>query len=154
MENSIKLKQKEAEKNFIEQITKLDALSPLKTLTRGYSIIEKNRKLIKSSKDLNAGDEIHIRLIDGNKKAKIMWERKSIQTMKQESFETKIKQLEDIVSELEKGDSSLEDSLKKFEEGMKISKYCNKLLQDAEKKITIILENNGELNEEDFDTEE
>ena len=74
--------------------------------------------------------------------------------MKQESFETKIKQLEDIVSELEKGDSSLEDSLKKFEEGMKISKYCNKLLQDAEKKITIILENNGELNEEDFDTEE
>ena len=74
--------------------------------------------------------------------------------MKQDNFETKIKQLEKIVSELENGDSSLEDSLKKFEEGMKISKYCNKLLQDAEKKITIILENNEELNEEDFATEE
>ena len=74
--------------------------------------------------------------------------------MKQENFETKIKKLEEIVTDLEKGDSSLEDSLKKFEEGMKISKECNKLLQDAEKKITIILENNGEMNEEDFSTEE
>lgn len=72
LENSIKLKQKEAEKRFVEQTTKLDALSPLKTLTRGYSIIEKNRVLIKSSKDLNAGDEIQIRLIDGEKKAKIV----------------------------------------------------------------------------------
>ena len=74
--------------------------------------------------------------------------------MKQENFETKIKKLEEIVTDLEKGDSSLEDSLKKFEEGMKISKECNKLLQDAEKKITIILEKNGEMNEENFSTEE
>ena len=74
--------------------------------------------------------------------------------MKQENFETKIKKLEEIVTDLEKGDSSLEDSLKKFEEGMKVSKECNKLLQDAEKKITIILENNGELKEENFSTEE
>ena len=74
--------------------------------------------------------------------------------MKQENFETKIKKLEEIVTDLEKGDSSLEDSLKKFEEGMKISKECNKLLQDAEKKITIILENNGEMKEENFSTEE
>ena len=74
--------------------------------------------------------------------------------MKQENFETKIKKLEEIVNDLEKGDSSLDDSLKKFEEGMKISKECNKLLQDAEKKITIILENNGEMNEESFSTEE
>ena len=72
LENSIKLKQKEAEKSFIEQITKLDALSPLKTLTRGYSIIEKENKLIKSSKELTAGDEVQIRLIDGEKKAKIL----------------------------------------------------------------------------------
>ena len=72
LENSIKLKQKEAEKSFIEQITKLDALSPLKTLTRGYSIIEKENKLIKSSKELTTGDEVQIRLIDGEKKAKIL----------------------------------------------------------------------------------
>ena len=74
--------------------------------------------------------------------------------MKEENFETKIKKLEEIVNDLEKGDTGLEDSLKKFEEGMKISKDCNKLLQDAEKKITIILENNGELSEENFSTEE
>ena len=72
LENSIKLKQKETEKKLIEQVTKLDALSPLKTLTRGYSIIEKNGKLIKSSKDLNAGDEIQIRLSNGEKKAKVV----------------------------------------------------------------------------------
>ena len=74
--------------------------------------------------------------------------------MKQENFETKLKKLEEIVAELEKGDTSLEDSLKKFELGMEISKDCNKLLQDAEKKITIILENNGELKEDNFSTED
>ena len=72
IENAAKLKQKESENIFIEQITKLDALSPLKTLTRGYSIIEKDNKLIKSSKELIIGDEIQIRLIDGEKKAKIL----------------------------------------------------------------------------------
>ena len=72
LENSIKLKQKEAEKSFIEQITKLDALSPLKTLTRGYSIIEKNGQLIKSCNDLNSGDEVQIKLFDGEKKANIL----------------------------------------------------------------------------------
>ena len=74
--------------------------------------------------------------------------------MNKESFEIKIKKLEEIVADLEKGDTSLEDSLKKFEEGMKISKDCNKLLQEAEKRITIILENNGELKEDNFSTEE
>ena len=72
LENSIKLKQKEAEKSFIEQITKLDALSPLKTLTRGYSIIEKNGQLIKSCNDINSGDEVQIKLFDGEKKANIL----------------------------------------------------------------------------------
>ena len=72
LESSIKLKQKEAENKFVEQTTKLDALSPLKTLTRGYSIIEKDNKLIKSSKELKAGDEIQIKLIDGEKSAKVV----------------------------------------------------------------------------------
>ena len=74
--------------------------------------------------------------------------------MKQENFETKIKKLEEIVTELEKGDSSLEYSLKKFEEGMKLSKECNDLLKDAEKRIMILLENDGELKEERFDIED
>jgi len=66
----------------------------------------------------------------------------------EENFETKLKNLESIVYELEKGDLSLEESLKKFEEGIKTSKECNKFLEDAEKKITIILQENGEISEE------
>ena len=62
--------------------------------------------------------------------------------------------LEKIVSELEKGDLNLDESISKFEEGIKISKDCNKILEDAEKKITILLEKDGELQEENFSTEE
>lgn len=69
---------------------------------------------------------------------------------KEENFETKIESLEKIVGELEKGDLSLEDSVNKFEEGMRISKECSKLLEDAEKRISIILEKDGEIKEEDF----
>ena len=53
-----------------------------------------------------------------------------------------------------KGKISKEEFLNKFEEGMKISKDCSKLLEDAEKRITIILEKNGELKEENFTAEE
>ena len=45
------------------------------------------------------------------------------------------------------------ESVKKFEEGMKIAKQCNNILEDAEKKITILLEEDGELKEEKFETE-
>ena len=69
---------------------------------------------------------------------------------KEDNFETKIESLEKIVAELEKGDLSLEDSVNKFEEGMKISKECSELLEDAEKRISIILEKDGEIKEEDF----
>ena len=64
----------------------------------------------------------------------------------------------DIISftktELEKGDLNLDESISKFEEGIKISKECNKILEEAEKKITILLEKDGELKEENFETEE
>lgn len=72
----------------------------------------------------------------------------------QEDFETKLKNLELIVSELEKGELNLEESLKKFEDGIKISKECSKLLDNAEKKISIILQENGEIKEEPFNEEE
>ncbi len=71
--------------------------------------------------------------------------------MSKDNFEDSMKRLEEIVNELEKGDLNLDESVKKFEEGMKISKQCNKILQDAEKKITILLENDGEIIEENFD---
>ena len=70
------------------------------------------------------------------------------------SFEERMENLEKIVTELEKGDLNLDDSVAKFEEGIKISKECNKILEEAEKKITILLEKDGELQEENFSTEE
>lgn len=70
------------------------------------------------------------------------------------SFEEQIAELEKIINELENGNLNLDDSVVKFEEGMKISKECNKMLEDAEKKITILLnDENGEIKEETFETE-
>ena len=69
-------------------------------------------------------------------------------------FEEKIEDLEKIVSQLENGDLNLDDSVSKFEEGIKISKECNKILEEAEKKITILLNKDGEIKEENFTTEE
>ena len=67
LQNSIQLKLKEARTNFVKEAAKLDSLSPLKTLTRGYSIVSKaeNGKIVKSVKDVNKDDKIKIRLIDG-----------------------------------------------------------------------------------------
>ena len=72
LENLIN-KVKEKNKNkYIELVSKLDTLSPLKTLTRGYSIVEKDGKSIKSVLELQKDDEISIRLNDGKKQAKII----------------------------------------------------------------------------------
>ena len=70
------------------------------------------------------------------------------------TFEDQIEKLEQIVQELEKGDLSLEDSVNKFEEGIKISKECNKTLEEAEKKITILVKEQEEVKEEDFKIDE
>ncbi len=70
------------------------------------------------------------------------------------SYEEQIQELEKIINELENGNLNLDDSVAKFEEGMKISKECNKMLENAEKKITILLnDGNGEKQEENFETE-
>ena len=73
--------------------------------------------------------------------------------MSKENFEESMKKLENIVTELENGNLNLDESVKKFEEGMKIAKQCNTILENAEKKITILLEKDGELKEENFDAE-
>lgn len=70
------------------------------------------------------------------------------------SFEEKMEDLEKIVKELEKGDLNLDNSVSKFEEGIKISKECNKILEEAEKKITILLNQDGQIKEENFETQE
>ncbi len=72
MENSIKSKKQEAKSIFAQKVAKLDSLSPLKTLTRGYCFTEKDGKIINSQKHLKTGDEVEIRFFDGNKGAKII----------------------------------------------------------------------------------
>ena len=73
---------------------------------------------------------------------------------KEEKFEDSMDRLEKIATELESGDLDLDASVKKFEEGMELSKKCNEELQNAEKKITMLIEKNGKIEEEEFDTEE
>ena len=60
--------------------------------------------------------------------------------MAQKTFEQSMKQLEQIVQDLESGDLPLEKAVKKFEEGIKLSKMCAQKLDETEKKITILLE--------------
>lgn len=73
LQNSMMLKLKEAKTSFVKETAKLDSLSPLKTLTRGYSIVTKqeNGKVIKSVDDLNSGEKVNLRLSDGQKTATI-----------------------------------------------------------------------------------
>ena len=70
------------------------------------------------------------------------------------SFEEQMEELEKIVSELEKGDLDLDTSVSKFEEGMKLSKQCNEFLENAEKRITILLKDGENIKEENFIQEE
>lgn len=72
LEKYIKNKKQEKESRFIEIITKLDTLSPLKTLTRGYSLVEKSGKIIKNKKELKKDDIIDIRFSDGKQKVKVI----------------------------------------------------------------------------------
>lgn len=67
------------------------------------------------------------------------------------NFEENVEQLEKIVQELEKGDLNLDESIKKFEEGMNLSKKCNEILEEAEKKITVLIKKNDGLQEENFE---
>ncbi len=73
---------------------------------------------------------------------------------KKVSFEETMSKLEEIAAELEKGDLNLEESVSKFEEGMKLSKECSNLLEDAEKRITILIKDGDEVQEENFLQEE
>lgn len=66
--------------------------------------------------------------------------------MKYREFEGALSRLEKIVEDLEKGDLSLEEALKLFEEGVQVSRYCARVLKEAERKVEILTRNQeGEL---------
>lgn len=67
------------------------------------------------------------------------------------NFEEAMKKLEEIANELEKNELDLDKSVEKFEEGMNLSKQCSEMLEKAEKKITMLVnDGNDNLTEEDF----
>ncbi|MDP4180689.1 MAG: exodeoxyribonuclease VII small subunit [Bacillota bacterium] len=71
--------------------------------------------------------------------------------MEGKSYEEAILELEAIVKKLERGELSLEESLEAFQNGIEITKYCNNKLDEMERKISILLENeNGEIVEKRF----
>lgn len=71
----------------------------------------------------------------------------------EKKFEEMIEDLEKISQELETGELTLDQSMEKFEEGMQLSKKCSEILENAEKKITILIKNGENVNEEDFNVE-
>jgi exodeoxyribonuclease VII small subunit len=75
--------------------------------------------------------------------------------MAKKTFEQSMKQLERIVQELEDGDLPLEKAIQKFEEGIRLSKQCTEMLDNTEKKISILLKDqNGNTFEKPFSSDE
>ncbi len=74
--------------------------------------------------------------------------------MEELKFEKAIKKLEDIAKELETGELGLDESVNKFEEGMNLSKACTKMLNEAEKRINILINSEEGIMEESFTPED
>ncbi|RPI69769.1 MAG: exodeoxyribonuclease VII small subunit [Geobacteraceae bacterium] len=68
--------------------------------------------------------------------------------MAKQTFESAMKQLEQIAQELEAGELSLELAMKKFEEGIQLSRFCTKKLDETERRITILLQDSDGLVQE------
>lgn len=69
-------------------------------------------------------------------------------------FESSLQELEQLIETMEKGDISLEDSLKHFEKGVQLTSACQKALQDAEQTVNVLLEKNGQPVIEKFNSDD
>ena len=74
--------------------------------------------------------------------------------MAKEKFEEALGRLEDIVKSMEAGDMTLEESLKAFEEGIKLARLCSRKLDEAERRVEILLKQEEELVIKPFKVEE
>ena len=66
-------------------------------------------------------------------------------------FEESLNKLESLVAKMETGELSLEDSLKTFEEGIQLTRECQEALKQAEQKVNLLMEKNGQATSEPFD---
>ena len=69
-------------------------------------------------------------------------------------FETSLDKLEKLVEKMEDGDLTLEESLKIFEEGVKLTRECQQALADAEQRVKVLMEANGEITSTDFEADD
>ena len=75
--------------------------------------------------------------------------------MAKTTFEQSMKKLEQIVQELESGDLPLEEAMQKFEEGIKLSNLCSEKLDETEKRVTLLLQDQkGNVSEKSFISED
>lgn len=74
--------------------------------------------------------------------------------MAKKTFESALTRLEEITRELENGELSLDNSLKKFDEGIKLAEFCNQKLTEAKAKVEILLRKEGKLQPEPFEEAE
>jgi exodeoxyribonuclease VII small subunit len=75
--------------------------------------------------------------------------------MAEKKFEAALARLEEIVAELESGELGLEQSLKLFEEGVKLARVCNARLEEAERKVEVLLKDkNGKMTAKPFEEKE
>lgn len=70
--------------------------------------------------------------------------------MAEKKFEEALERLEEIVKKMEAGDLSLEESLAAFEEGVRLSRFCADRLDEAERKVEILLKEDGEFQTRPF----
>ena len=66
-------------------------------------------------------------------------------------FEASLEKLEELVDRMEEGDLSLEESLSAFEQGVKLSRECQQALAEADQKVNLLMEKNGELASEPYE---
>lgn len=74
--------------------------------------------------------------------------------MSKKTFEQAMARLEEIVAELESGSLGLEESLKIYEEGIELTRFCTAQLEEAEKKITALVKVDNELKLQDYDIDD
>lgn len=72
LENKMQLIYKEKESKYAKIVSRLDTLSPLKTLARGYCLAENEGKIVKKASDVKSGDELDLKFQDGSRKAKVV----------------------------------------------------------------------------------
>lgn len=69
-------------------------------------------------------------------------------------FEQSLEKLEKLVEQMEEGDLTLEESLKTFEEGIRLTRECQQALSSAEQKVKLLIEENGQINASDFEEDD